>query len=324
MRVESCGLNMNDPKSSICTVCGSSKHSAFISTLAMMHTQNNEQNNFQKCANCHSIFLSNQVAEENLSTYYSENYLPYRGANAWGKFKDFVENDQKKLDSRRVKMVKRALRNMESNFRLLDVGCGKPSFLKQVQAKLNAKCTGIDFSDHGWKGNSYNGLTLIKTSLENFEPEEKFDIITLWHYLEHDYHLKETAQKLYRCLKPGGRLIIEVPDYKSITAKNQKEYWQGWHSPRHITLFSKKGFQTLFDAKKWNIIRHFRYGTLDAFTLWWLGRMEEKQVDWSSSMENEFWPLVFLKVLSAPLFVFEKLLPLGIQLVIIEKRTQMT
>jgi hypothetical protein len=57
------------------------------------------------------------------------------------------------------------------------------------------------------------------------------------------------------------------------------------------------------------ITKHLRYGTLDAFTLWWLGRME-KGIDWSGNMSNHFLMLVLLKVVTSPIFVFEKLFPL--------------
>ncbi len=160
----------------------------------------------------------------------------------------------------------------------------------------------------------------IKTVQANFKPSCTFDVITLWHYLEHDYNLQETVNKLYDCLNTGGKLIIEVPDYNSISARKQKQYWQGWHSPRHMTLFSEKGFQVLFNSDKWKIIDHHKYGTLDAFTLWWLGKMEQQQINWSDSMESKFWPLAFLKTVSFPFFLFEKFFPMGIQLVVIEKK----
>jgi SAM-dependent methyltransferase len=150
--------------------------------------------------------------------------------------------------------------------------------------------------------------------------DKQFDVITLWHYFEHDYNPIQTIETLYNCLKHGGKLIIEVPDYKSISAKIQKSYWQGWHSPRHISLITKKSFALLFQKDKWEITKHLRYGTLDAFTLWWLGRMQKKGVDWSGNMSNHFWTLVLLKVVTSPIFAFEKLFPMGIQIVVVEKK----
>lgn len=302
-----------------CPVCKSKNIEHHTTTNAMMHSAYDEQYHFKKCLNCYTIFLSNPVDEEQLQKYYSKSYLPYRGAKAWGKFQAFVEKSQLKLDKKRAQFVAKSV-NKEKRIRILDVGCGKPTFLNILQQQTNAKCTGIDFTDEGWRNEEYLLLKLYKTTFEDFTPKKQFDIITLWHYLEHDYHLEGTVEKLYNALNPGGKLIIEIPDYRSWTAKKQKEYWQGWHSPRHLTLFSKKGLQVLFPKEKWKIQKHLRYGTLDAFTLWWLGKMEKKGIDWSASMEKEFWPLVFWKVVSAPLFLFEKFIPMGIQLLVIEKK----
>jgi len=284
-----------------------------------MHKENSECYYFHRCNNCLSVFLTNRINENELHDYYSENYLPYKGSSAWGKFSAFVEGSQKNLDKKRLKFVAKEAGG-KRNFSLLDIGCGKPSFLQLVQQKFDAKCTGIDFSDNGWKNNSYHELDLYKTSLAAFVPKTKFDIITLWHYLEHDYHLHQTVNQLYNCLNPGGKLIIEVPDYVSVTAIMQKQFWQGWHSPRHLTLFSENGIKTLFGDEKWTVTKHLRYGTLDAFTLWWLGKMEKKRINWNDSMEREFWPLVLLKVISYPFFLFEKVIPMGIQLVVIKKK----
>jgi predicted SAM-dependent methyltransferase len=301
-----------------CPVCQSPHRAPFVSTNAMMHKRNEERYRFDQCGHCHSVFLVNPVQESHLAHYYTENYLPYRGPEAWGKFQAFVERSQQRLDKKRARLVSRMAQNKKS-FSILDVGCGNPSFLNAVQQKTNADCTGIDFSDEGWKDDNYPSLKLVKSSFDSFQPAQLFDVITLWHYLEHDYNLQRTADKLYESLRTGGKLIIEVPDYQSLTAKVQSEHWQGWHSPRHITLFSKKGFQSLFPEEKWTIRKHWRHGTLDAFTLWWLGKMEKKQIDWSGTMEGEFWPLVFSKVVGFPVFAFEKVVPMGIQLLVIEK-----
>ena len=303
-----------------CTVCKKNESSFFVSTNALMHESNNENYVFNICANCETIFLTNPVPAENLEHYYTENYLPYRGSLAWGKYRAFVEKSQKNLDFKRVNFVKKYLKNDDSNVTVLDVGCGNPSFLEILQKNSKVSCTGIDFSDSGWKDKNYPNLQLNKVSIEDYVVDKQFDIITLWHYLEHDYNPNQTVEKLYNCLKPGGKLIIEVPDYKSITAKNQKSHWQGWHSPRHISLFTNKSFATLFTKDKWKITKHLRYGTLDAFTLWWLGKMEKNRIDWSGNMSNHFWKLVFLKIISAPVFAFEKLFPMGIQILVVEKK----
>ena len=303
-----------------CPICKKKENSFYMSTNALMHEPNQEHYIFNICTNCEAVFLTNPISNENLAKYYTENYLPYKGASAWEKYSSFVINSQKNLDLRRVTFVKKYLKKNEQNLCVLDVGCGNPSFLDFLQQNSKVNCTGIDFSDAGWKSRNYPNLELKKIAIEDFNSAELFDIITLWHYLEHDYNLHQTIEKLYNCLKPEGKIIIEIPDYDSLSAKTQKSYWQGWHSPRHISLLTKKSFSVLFQKDKWQISKHLRHGTLDAFTIWWLGRMEKKGIDWSGNMSNHFWTLVFLKVVTAPIFAFEKLFPMGVQILVVEKK----
>ena len=228
---------MIENKQVVCPVCYHNKTDYYIATNALMYVVNQERYVFNKCPKCDSVFLTNPVKQDCLNGYYTDSYLPYKGADAWGKHQSFVLKHQVKLDKKRVHFVKK-FAAINQPLSLLDVGCGNPSFLNLAQEKLKAFGTGIDFSDNGWKINTYDNLQLFKVAIADFEPKNKFDIITLWHYLEHDYNLHETIDKLYNCLNPKGRLIIEVPDYDSITAKRQKQFWQGWHSPRHLTLLS--------------------------------------------------------------------------------------
>jgi len=306
-----------------CPICKKTESAFYMSTKALMHVTNNELYTFTICNNCEAVFLTNPVTQETLDHYYTDNYLPYRGSAAWGKYSSFVANSQKKTDLNRVNFVKKYLKKNNPNLNVLDVGCGNPSFLEMLEKKSKANCTGIDFSDSGWKGKNFPNLELKKIAIEDYVSDKQFDVITLWHYLEHDYNPSQTIETVYNCLKSGGKLIIEVPDYNSISAKIQKSNWQGWHSPRHISLPTKKSFDLLFQKDKWEIKKHLRYGTLDAFTLWWLGSMQKKGIDWSGSMSNHFWPLVLLKVVTFPIFAFEKLFPMGIQIVVVEKKANL-
>lgn len=284
-----------------------------------MHAPNSEKFEFRECANCNSVFLANPVERDKLSDYYTKYYLPYRGARAWGKFEDFVERDDRALNQKRVRTVNRVF-PLHSKTRILDLGCGKPDFLQSVHAKFGSFCCGTDFSDEGWLNGNYSHLTLKKGDIHDLKFDEKFDVITAWHYLEHDYNPAKTVELLHTLLKPGGVLVFEIPHHESITAKMQKQYWQGWHTPRHLTLFSSRGIKLLFDSNRWSLAHYKTSGTLSAFTLWWLGFRQKRDTDWSASMEKHFWPLVFLKVVTAPFFMLEPLIPMGIQTAVYKKK----
>lgn len=302
-----------------CSVCASTQTKAFIQTNAMMHSQNTEVYNFRHCDSCQSVFLGNPVSSDSLSPYYTEYYLPYKGSAAWGKFANFVEWDDAQLNENRKKVVLRYLPKQKS-VRVLDVGCGKPDFLAHLTKNPLISGTGVDFVSADWENPKYANITLNACDWKTVQFDEKFRLISTWHYLEHDYDLKTTVARFYDMLEPNGYVIIEVPMYEGVLQKLQKEHWQGWHSPRHMTLFSRNSWTVLFPQDKWKLVRHQSYGTLSAFTLWWLGHRQKQLTNWSGSMEPYFWSLVAWKIILAPIFLLEKIIPFGIQTVVLQKR----
>jgi ubiquinone/menaquinone biosynthesis C-methylase UbiE len=285
----------------------------------MMHVEKREIFRFNLCHNCESIFLTNPVPESQLNQYYTDAYLPYRGEKAWGKYANFVVWDDQKLNERRVKMAMQYLQPTPE-IHVLDIGCGKPDFLSQLAEKPNIQTMGVDFTSAQWNDPKYKNLTLVEGDWRNIELNTQFDLITAWHYFEHDYDIHQTIAKCRQLLKPNGILLIEVPMYQGIIQKLQKQYWQGWHSPRHISLFSFKSWKMIFQENDWEIVKHNKFGTMSAFTLWWLGHQEKKNIDWSGSMQGHFWNLVFWKVLLMPFFALERLIPLGVQTIVIRKK----
>jgi len=285
----------------------------------MMHVEKRDIFRFNLCHNCESIFLTNPVPESQLNQYYTDAYLPYRGEKAWGQYANFVVWDDQKLNERRVKMAMQYLQPTPE-IQVLDIGCGKPDFLAQLATNPNIQTMGVDFKSAQWDDPKYKNLTLLEGDWRNIEINTQFDLITAWHYFEHDYDIQQTIAKCQQLLKPNGILLIEVPMYQGIIQKLQKQYWQGWHSPRHISLFSFKSWKMIFQENDWEIVKHNKFGTLSAFTLWWLGHQEKKNIDWSGSMQGHFWNLVFWKVLLMPFFALERLIPLGVQTIVIRKK----
>lgn len=132
------------------------------------------------------------------------------------------------------------------NKRLLDVGCGTGDFL--VACKNN-----------GWIINgvepNLNARKVISFKLQDGEKiyhnlfelsNEQFDVITLWHVLEHVPNLQDYISELKKLLKPNGVLIVAVPNYKSYDANYYNEFWAAFDVPRHLWHFSKKSIELLF------------------------------------------------------------------------------
>jgi len=299
-----------------CPICNASDIASYITTTAQMH-DSKELFNFDQCAQCQLVFLNPRVPLDQLKNYYTAHYLPYRGAQAWGKFEQLVENSQKKLDLQRVKRVKKA-HELSSASLILDIGCGKPSFLRACQEALNCHTMGIDFSDEGWKDQltDFEKIDLRVAEIKDLASDLQPDIITMWHYLEHDYTPLENLSYLKSIAKPSTSLIIEIPNFDSESRRKYGDKWAGWHTPRHISLFSPDNVTLLLQKSGWKVERLLTYGTMDPYLLYWMSEMEKKGIQWDKNMEEEFWKFVYGMVRFTPKKWMEKKSSLGIMTVI--------
>ena len=140
---------------------------------------------------------------------------------------------------------------------LLDIGCGTGDFLsvcnsagwnvvglepnKKAQALAKSKLTGNDNSDVISEMNQINS--------------KKFDVITLWHVLEHVPNLEEYISTLKSMLKPSGVLVIAVPNFKSYDALHYKNFWAAFDVPRHLWHFSRKSIHMLFSNRHMQVMK---------------------------------------------------------------------
>lgn len=136
---------------------------------------------------------------------------------------------------------------------LLDVGCGTGDFLKKCKEN-NWKVVGVE-PNRDAKEIAIDKLgidTEIYTNINEIN-SLKFDVITLWHVLEHVVDLEYYITKLKSLLKPNGVLVIAVPNYKSFDANYYGQFWAAYDVPRHLWHFSKKSIQLLFEKYKFTL-----------------------------------------------------------------------
>jgi len=119
-----------------CLACGGENLHEYITTRDMMHT-GIEQHTFEQCHDCKLVMLTPRVPLHELSDYYQSHYLPYRGAAAWGKYAYLVERDQRSIDKQRTATVSR-YGTLTGDSVVLDIGCGKPTFLAALQSRTTS------------------------------------------------------------------------------------------------------------------------------------------------------------------------------------------
>ncbi len=177
---------------------------------------------------------------ENLSKYYeSEDYISHTDENK-GIISVLYQCVKKWSLSQKTDLITK--RNGAKGS-LLDVGAGTGDFLNAAKRK-GWGVEGMEPNKNASELASKKGINL-KPSLGHFEGRQ-FDVITLWHVLEHIPNLEETILQLSKLVKPDGVLIIAVPNYKSYDARHYGKFWAAYDVPRHLWHFSKNSIESLF------------------------------------------------------------------------------
>jgi 2-polyprenyl-3-methyl-5-hydroxy-6-metoxy-1,4-benzoquinol methylase len=187
------------------------------------------------------LITSPQPELHNLGKYYeSEDYISHTDnkRSLFEKAYHFVKNIalQNKLNLINSQQPQKG--------KILDIGAGTGDFL--LTAKNNGwETIGAEPSERAKNIAKQKGISFTEdiASLES----HSFDVITMWHVLEHVPDLEAQIKELKRLLKSTGTLIVAVPNFKSFDAQHYKTFWAAYDVPIHFWHFSKKAIQLLFE-----------------------------------------------------------------------------
>ena len=222
-----------------------------------------------------------QPNNEELQKYYqSEDYISHTDAKrSW--FEKIYHLVKQKAVRDKVSLIEYF---NGSKGIVLDIGSGTGDFLAEAK-KQNWKTVGMEPSDKAKSIAKQKGVCLVE-SYEELE-NHYFDVITMWHVLEHVPDLDFQIKELKRLLKPDGTIIIAVPNYKSFDALHYGKYWAAFDVPRHLWHFSKKAIQHLFAEKNLKLVdikpmwfdsfyvsllsEKYKPGKMNVFSAFWIG-----------------------------------------------------
>ncbi|GAB2762543.1 class I SAM-dependent methyltransferase [Salinimicrobium soli] len=204
------------------------------------HTVSGEKFELWKDENLDLLVTFPRPALDKLPEYYkSEKYISHTDSQET--FFEKVYQQVKKY------MLRKKLSWIEKEFstpgKLLDIGAGTGDFLAEAE-KAGWKISGVEPNLSARELASKKGISLNENS-EEF-PSASFDFITMWHVLEHVPDLDTQIRELDRLLKPGGILLIAVPNFRSKDAELYKENWAAYDVPRHLFHFSRKAIEKIF------------------------------------------------------------------------------
>lgn len=227
----------------LCPVCGSAEISILFT--AKDHMVSGETFPVAGCVRCKTRFTQDVPEESSIGPYYqSEAYISHTDTRKGlvNRLYHLVRNYT--LQAKKRSMTKTLGRDKGS---ILDYGCGTGAFLG-VMKNAGWTVAGIEPDAYARQlAKSVHGVEAMEPAALKGIPDAAFDIITLWHVLEHVYDLHGTLGHLKRVLKPGGHIFIAVPNYTSADAAHYGAYWAAWDVPRHLYHFSPHAIKMLME-----------------------------------------------------------------------------
>lgn len=222
--------------------------------------------------------LRTQPVPDNLSKYYeSEEYISHSDSkrNLQDKVYHLVKSH---MLSKKAKWIRKYIKQG----RILDYGAGTGEFLNYMKNFL-WDVEGVEPNETARKLGILKDLDL-KSDLSELI-NDNYDVISLWHVLEHIPDLTIKISKFGKLLKEDGLLIIAVPNYNSYDAHYYKENWAAWDVPRHLWHFSRKGIKAKFAQQGFKLVKEKPL----KFDSYYVSLLSEKNKPGSSNLINAFY-----------------------------------
>lgn len=232
-----------------CPVC---EHSSFKPYLECKdYTTSQEKFKIVECNNCGFAFTNPIPLENKIGEYYeSSDYISHSNTSK-GIINTLYQIVRNITLNRKVNLIK----SLSKGKKILDIGSGTGEFLNACK-KSNLTVEGIEPSELGRKKSKENyGLEVYDESSLDAYNDKTFDYISLWHVLEHVYHLNSRIETIRRILKDDGHLIVAVPNRNSFDAEHYKEFWAAYDVPRHLYHFTPKDIELLFNKHHFEVIK---------------------------------------------------------------------
>lgn len=225
-----------------CPVCNSNAFKQHLSCKD--YTVSQETFNLVQCQDCSFVFTNPRPHDSVLGNYYkSEDYISHSDTKK-GLVSKLYHAVRSYTLGKKISLISRYV----PHGTILDYGCGTGMFLNECK-KAGWKTMGMEPDSGARQIGAKMNLDVFegKEALLKQHPNTTFDIITLWHVLEHVTDLEKTLGFFKTKLNPNGALVIAVPNHGSFDAQFYKEFWAAYDVPRHLYHFEPKTIQLLLE-----------------------------------------------------------------------------
>jgi SAM-dependent methyltransferase len=234
-----------------CPACGGGHWRSLFSGSDRLFGTTTKTFSVIECSGCRLLRMHPWPSVDELQKYYPDTYWFSPQQNTAGQ----LEERYRRLVLRdHVNFVAGSASAREGA--VLDVGCGGALFGRLLREK-GYKVFGLDYSRQaaqvGWR---QNGVPVVAGLFPHSPfPDNHFAAITMFHVLEHLYEPGSYIRAAWRLLKPGGRLIVQVPNASSWQFLLLGGHWNGIDVPRHLINFRASDVQALLELNGFEVIR---------------------------------------------------------------------
>ena len=232
-----------------CPACGSAAIDFVLK--AKDETVSKKYFEIWQCYNCTLRFTQNFPDEKDIGKYYqSSAYISHSNTSQGIVNKLYHTVRSITLQSKRKLVEKSSGKKAGS---LLDVGAGTGAFASTMK-NSGWNVTGLE-PDETARTNAKKDFNIELQPTENLSSLQPntFDVITLWHVLEHVHQLHAYLDTFYSLLADNGTLIIAVPNYTSYDAEAYSANWAAYDVPRHLYHFSPQSMSSLLTAHQFTL-----------------------------------------------------------------------
>ena len=241
----------NNKQFSPCPICNKEDIASLLHTKDYSLTGEDFQ--IIQCANCTLEYTDPAPSKEAIAPYYNfPSYISHTDTKQ-GLVNKMYHKVRNHTLTQKTNWVQSLFTGHKGH--LLEVGAGTGAFANSM-SKKGWKVTALepDAASRQKALENYDINLLPIEELSHLEPA-KYEVITLWHVLEHVHDLNAYMKTFHSLLKPNGRLIIAVPNYTSYDAGFYKNYWAAYDVPRHLYHFSPLSMHYLAKKHKMSIVQ---------------------------------------------------------------------
>ncbi len=266
-----------------CPACNSDKIEYALT--AKDHTVSKEDFDIWHCNQCSISFTQDIPTIDQIGPYYqSANYISHSNTKK-GIINQLYHLVRNYTLGSKARLVKKY--SGQSTGRILDIGAGVGAFASTMKEQgWHTTALEPDSSARAEAKKQYGIDLMLPNELYSFEPQI-FDVITMWHVLEHVHDLQGYWKNFNRVLPVGGKLIIAVPNYTSSDAEHYGAIWAAFDVPRHLYHFSPASMAQLAGMHGFSIVatqpmwfdsfyvamlsEQYQYGTTRFLPAFWHG-----------------------------------------------------